>query len=230
MPVIIQLGKLKVQVFSNDHNPPHFHVSSPDYDAMVLISDLSVLQGRIASRDLETVIEWASVPDKKRNGVASMSDDIISVGTPLPRIAAAKWLGKRVVRVTWKSGDVSVVDLAPALLSRRFYIPLRDDDVLFAKLRVEEYGTAIEWPGDIDFSALWLSKLPSVEFDNEAFREAMDDLGMTLDGMAAALEISRRQVADYRKEKPIPRNVAYATRYLVEAAHKDDNHAQKMIA
>ncbi|MCM2291446.1 DUF2442 domain-containing protein [Allorhizobium sp. BGMRC 0089] len=157
-----------------------------------------------------------------------MHNDLISVGTPLPRISKAEWIEKRLVRITWKTGKTSAVDLAPALLSRRVYMSLRDDDALFAKLRVDEYGTCIEWPGGLDFSALWLSKLPSVEFDNASFRDAMDDLGMTLEGMAAALEISRRQVADYRKEKPIPRNIAYATRYLVEAAHKNETTSDAM--
>ncbi|NTJ44002.1 DUF2442 domain-containing protein [Agrobacterium larrymoorei] len=148
-----------------------------------------------------------------------MNDELISVGSPLPRISKAEALERRLVRVTWASGKVQIVDLAPALFSRRVYIPLREDDGLFSELRVSDYGTAIEWPGDLDFSALWLSKLPSVDFDNQAFREAMDDLGMTLEGMAAALEISRRQVADYRKEKPIPKSIAYATRYLMEIRH-----------
>ncbi|MEH0293437.1 hypothetical protein V6R98_14635 [Agrobacterium sp. CCNWLW71] len=53
---------------------------------------------------------------------------------------------------------------------------------------------------------------------------------MTLDEMAAALEISRRQAADGRNAKPIPGNVAYATRYLVEAAHKNDSRSKTMIA
>ncbi|MGM4982428.1 DUF2442 domain-containing protein [Rhizobium sp. 11_C7_N12_5] len=159
-----------------------------------------------------------------------MNDDLISVGTPLPRAAKAEWIEKRLVRITWKNGKTSVVDLAPALLSRRVYMPLREDDALFAQLKVDEYGTGIEWPGGLDFSALWLSKLPSAEFDNASFRDAMDDLGMTLDGMAAALEISRRQVADYRKAKPIPRNVAYATRYLVDSAQKNDRHPEAMTA
>jgi len=39
---------------------------------------------------------------------------------------------------------------------------------------------------------------------------------MSLDGMAIALDISRRQVASYRKDKPIPRHIALAARYLVE--------------
>jgi hypothetical protein len=95
-----------------------------------------------------------------------MNDDLISVGTPMPRAAKAEWIEKRLVRITWKNGKTSVVDLAPTLLSRRVYIPLREDDALFAQLRVDEYGAGIEWPCGLDFSALWLSKLPSVEFDN----------------------------------------------------------------
>ncbi|WP_137132091.1 DUF2442 domain-containing protein [Rhizobium sp. FY34] len=144
-----------------------------------------------------------------------MSDDLISVGAPLPRIGKAEALEGRLVRVTWTTGRQEVVDLAPALFSRRVFIPLREDDSLFRALQVDEWGTALEWPGGIDFSALWLSKLPAIEFGNDDFRHAMDELGMTLEGMAAALDISRRQVADYRKAKAIPRSVAFATRYLI---------------
>ena len=145
-----------------------------------------------------------------------MSDELISVGEPLPRIDRVETLDGRKVRVYWRSGKQQVVDLAPTLFSRRIFIPLREDDALFRAVCVEEDGIALEWPGGIDLSANWLAKLPPLEFDNFSFREAMDELGMSLEGMAAALDISRRQVADYRKEKPIPRTIAFATRYLVE--------------
>ena len=147
-----------------------------------------------------------------------MSAEMVSVGEPLPRIAGAVPLDGRKVKILWKSGETSVVDLAPALASRRVYIPLRDNDELFKTLRVSEYGNAIEWDGDLDFSAVWLSRLPEAEFSNADFRRAMDRLGMTLDGMAADLEISRRKVADYRKASPIPKHIAYATRYLMRRA------------
>jgi hypothetical protein len=146
-----------------------------------------------------------------------MSDDIITAGKPLPRIVKVEPLEARKVRITWQSGDNNVVDLAPAMQSRRLYIPLRGDDALFSRVMVSEYGDAIEWPGeDLEFSAVWLESLPSVEFSNTDFRAAMDQLGTSLEGMAAALEISRRLVADYRKDKPIPRHIAFATRYMVE--------------
>jgi len=151
------------------------------------------------------------------NGNASIQDDdIVSVGEPLPRLASAVPLDGRKIKVEFEDGRQKTVDLAPALESRRFYIPLRDNDDLFRSFRISEYRNAIEWSGDLDFSAAWLDRLPSVEFDNSDFRDAMEQLGMTLDGMAAALQISRRQVADYRKDKPIPRYIGLATRYLVE--------------
>jgi hypothetical protein len=145
-----------------------------------------------------------------------MSDDIVRVGKPLPRIAEAQALDGRKVRLTWEKGATTVVDLAPALRSRRVYIPLRENDALFRTLRVGEYGHSIEWSDELDFSAVWLSKLPSIQFDNVDFRRAMDTLSMSLDGMAEALGVSRRLVADYRKDKPIPKHISLATRYLVE--------------
>jgi hypothetical protein len=145
-----------------------------------------------------------------------MRNEIVGTGAPLPRLVAARPLEGRKVELTWRGGRKKIVDLAPAFVSRRIYIPLREDDRLFATLRVSEYGDAIEWDGSLDFSSVWLDRLPAVDFDNADFRQAMTDLDMSLEGMAAQLEISRRLVADYRKDKPIPRHIALATRYLVE--------------
>lgn len=150
--------------------------------------------------------------------ISGDDEDIVFAGELLPRLAAVRVLEGRKLHVVFEDGREKTVDLAPALESRRFYIPLRDDDALFRSFRLSAYRDAIEWQNGLDFSALWLEKLPPIEFDNSDFRKAMEDLGMTLDGMAAALEISRRQVADYRKNKPIPRHIGLATRYLVEHA------------
>ncbi|MFY8106360.1 MAG: DUF2442 domain-containing protein [Elstera sp.] len=151
-----------------------------------------------------------------------MNDDIIQVGAPLPRIAEAVPLDGRKLRITWTTGETVTVDIAPVLHSRRLYIPLRQDDALFRSLRISAHGDAIEWSDDLDLSAVWLARLPSITFDNEDFRRAMDVLGMTLDGMAEALEVSRRRVAAWRKDQPIPRHIGLATRYLVEHQGQGD--------
>ena len=150
------------------------------------------------------------------SGTASMDDDLISVGRPLPRLASARALDGRRVRVRWKSGNVAVIDLMPALASHRAFIRLREDDALFKTLRVNEDGNALEWDDGAELSAEWIERIPPVAMTNEEFRSAMDDLEMSLDGMAAMLGTARRQIASYRKDKPIPNAIALATRFLVE--------------
>ncbi|MGH2343107.1 DUF2442 domain-containing protein [Segnochrobactraceae bacterium EtOH-i3] len=156
------------------------------------------------------------------SGTASTApdaDDVISVGAPLPDLIEATPLAGRLVYIRFASGVEKTVDLAPALASRRIFIPLREDDALFRKMTISPWADALTWPGpDLEFPADWLEDLPPATFSNTEFRDAMDRLGLSLDGMAAALEISRRLVADYRKDKPIPRHIALATRYLVEHA------------
>lgn len=65
MPVVFRFGSIKIHVFSDDHNPPHFHVSTPDHDALIRISDLTVLQGQITRKTLDLVQEWASKPENR---------------------------------------------------------------------------------------------------------------------------------------------------------------------
>jgi hypothetical protein len=143
-------------------------------------------------------------------------NDFVTVGKPIPRIQSATPVGGRKLKIVWKNESSKVVDLSAALASRRIFIPLRADDALFESVRVSEYGDALEWDGpDLEFPASWLDRLPEADFSNEDFRAAMDALHLSLDGMAADLEISRSLVAEYRKDKPIPRHVALATRYLL---------------
>lgn len=149
------------------------------------------------------------------SGNVSTKDDVVSAGAPLPRLARAEALDGRKVALTWRNGDTRTVDLAPVLASRRIFIPLRGDDALFRTLRVSEFGDAIEWEGGLDLSAVWLDRLPDAGFTNAAFRDAMAGLGLSLEGMASALGISRRLVAEYRKDKPIPRHIGLATQFLL---------------
>ena len=135
----------------------------------------------------------------------------------MPRIDGARALKGRTVEVVWAgSPEAQIVDLSPALKSRRIFVRLRSDDALFASLRVNEDGNALEWDDGSELTALWIERLADTEVSNAEFRRAMDDLGVSLDGMAAELGIARRLVADYRKDKPIPKTVALAVRYLVQ--------------
>ncbi len=118
-------------------------------------------------------------------------------------------------RILWKTGIAEWVDLTPALANHRAFVRLRSDDALFARLRVSEYGDCLEWDDGSELSAVWIEELAEETLDNAKFRDAMDKLHLTLDGMAARLGIARRLVADYRKDKPIPKHIALATKYLL---------------
>jgi len=60
MPTIVRIGNIKIQVFADDHNPPHFHVVTPDDEALISIASLEIIRGGLRRRDFETVIAWAS--------------------------------------------------------------------------------------------------------------------------------------------------------------------------
>lgn len=139
---------------------------------------------------------------------------------PLPRLQSARALDGRNVEVVWRDGRSQAIDVSPALASRRIFLQLRTDDELFKTLRVNEDGNAIEWADGAELTALWLERLAPASLENAEFRNAMDELGYSLDGMAARLGLSRRLIADYRKDKPIPETVGLAVRYLVDRQRK----------
>ena len=143
-------------------------------------------------------------------------DQLIGNGRDLPRIAAAIPLDFRRVRVVWQAGHTQDIDLAPALLSHRDFVRVRTNDALFQTLDVDEYGDALVWEDGAELTALRIDELSLPSLSNADFRNAMDILQMSLEGMAARLGISRTLIAEYRKNRPLPPYVALATSYLVE--------------
>ena len=88
---------------------------------------------------------------------------IISVGKPMPTIAAAYAGADRLAHVVlrYPEGVVEkIVDLAPVLASRYVYAALIKDDALFATLRISEDGNALEFANGLEISALWIERLP----------------------------------------------------------------------
>ena len=59
MPVIARLNNAKIQMFADDHAPPHFHLFGPSSNALVAIGTLTVIRGRADVRDLAEAVAWA---------------------------------------------------------------------------------------------------------------------------------------------------------------------------
>lgn len=186
---------------------------------MVRISDLSLIKGRIRKSDLKVAQEWAGktgVSLRMRGTLKTDDDDFVEVGGPMPAIRRAEPMNGYVIRVEWDDGREEEIDVAPAILSHRAFVALRDNPAAFAAFKVRDRGDSLMWTDGQELSADWIQELAPKELGNKEFREAMTQLRLSLDGMAARLGIARRLVADYRKDRPIPKTVALATRYLLE--------------
>ncbi len=64
---IATIKNLKVIIYSNDHNPPHFHVVSKDYEvnAKFLIENGELLKGEINTKDLKRIKAFYNSPKTK---------------------------------------------------------------------------------------------------------------------------------------------------------------------
>ncbi len=61
MPTISRFYGILIQMYYDDHNPPHFHVVYSDSKALIGIHDFRVLEGDLPPRALGLVTEWARI-------------------------------------------------------------------------------------------------------------------------------------------------------------------------
>jgi len=62
MPTISAFYGILIRMFFNDHTPPHFHARYGEFEATIEIGSLQILQGKLPSRALMLVQEWAMIP------------------------------------------------------------------------------------------------------------------------------------------------------------------------
>ena len=60
MPTISFFYGIVIQMFWADHAPPHFHALYGEYEALVNIRTLEIIQGSLPRRALVLVLEWAT--------------------------------------------------------------------------------------------------------------------------------------------------------------------------
>ena len=59
MPTLYRDGKLKICMFSSDHNPPHFHVLTPNERASITIEGFHILSGKLSNKVMNKAKKWA---------------------------------------------------------------------------------------------------------------------------------------------------------------------------
>ena len=65
MPTIAIIDGVKINIYSHEHPPPHFHAIYAEYEAMIRISDLEIEEGKLPSKTYKKVKKWAESSKEK---------------------------------------------------------------------------------------------------------------------------------------------------------------------
>lgn len=61
MPTIIRFNRCRIEMYFDDHPPPHFHVITRKEERIAVVIETLVIQaGKADSRDTVEALEWAS--------------------------------------------------------------------------------------------------------------------------------------------------------------------------
>lgn len=63
MPTIHTINSIKIDLYSREHLPPHFHALYAEYEILIVIKTLKSYAGELPIKQYKQVIQWAS--DKK---------------------------------------------------------------------------------------------------------------------------------------------------------------------
>lgn len=80
MPEITRFNGIIIKIFfRGEHNPPHFHAIYGEYNGMIEISTLNMIEGDLPSREQALVKEWA---EKYQKELQEMWDRKILIKLP----------------------------------------------------------------------------------------------------------------------------------------------------
>lgn len=60
MPTISVFYGIVIQMFWQDHAPPHFHALYAEHEALIDLRNLGVMRGSLPRRAMALVLEWAA--------------------------------------------------------------------------------------------------------------------------------------------------------------------------
>ena len=113
--------------------------------------------------------------------------------------------------LVWEQGEEAKIDLSTTIRSQPFKA-LADLNA-FRQVELGDWGHSVVWPGEIEMGAdsLWLDSLTAWgRDDTRAFLEWRLRNGLSLNGAAEALGLSRRTIAYYSGGRPVPRSILLA--------------------
>lgn len=129
-------------------------------------------------------------------------------------IVAVRALDGRRIEVVWNDALTEVLDLTPLLVGfmRR---PVAQRELLFRTVTASPTGRSITWADGSELGIDWLRELALGNMSNSEFRLACETLGLMIEEVAGRLGVSNRSIAGYRRDRPVPRAIALAVRFLL---------------
>ncbi len=59
MPTFFFIDGIKVDLYYNDHAPPHFHAKYAEYENLIAIKTLTKLKGDLPPKQHKKIIKWS---------------------------------------------------------------------------------------------------------------------------------------------------------------------------
>ena len=66
MPTLHVINSIKIDVYSRDHLPPHFHALYAEHEVLIVIKTLKTYAGSLPVRQQKIVLDWAKSEEVKR--------------------------------------------------------------------------------------------------------------------------------------------------------------------
>lgn len=60
MPTLDVVNSIKIDVYSRDHLPPHFHALYAEHEILIVIKTLKTYAGSLPVRQHKIVLDWAN--------------------------------------------------------------------------------------------------------------------------------------------------------------------------
>ena len=61
MPTISEFYGIKIYMYWDEHNPPHFHARYAEFNAIISINDAFVTEGFLPGKQLKLVLAWTEI-------------------------------------------------------------------------------------------------------------------------------------------------------------------------
>ena len=58
MPTYYTIDSVKIQLFFNDHVPPHLHAVIAEFEALIGLNPVTILQGALPKNKQKKILRW----------------------------------------------------------------------------------------------------------------------------------------------------------------------------